>query len=832
MSKAVSRSEAGRYDWRTVQGRWLDVWDKINLFRVSDYAPEKPRKYVLDMFAYPSGDLHMGHAEAFAIGDAVARYNVLRGYAVLHPVGWDSFGLPAENAAIKRNLDPASWTYSNIETQADSFKRYAISFDWNMRLQTSDPEYYQWTQWIFLRMFERGLAYQKNSAVNWCPQDQTVLANEQVIGGRCERCGATVTKRTLNQWYFKITEYAQRLLDDMSGLEGHWPERVLTMQRNWIGRSEGAEVTFAFEGGDADPLKVFTSRVDTLYGATFLVVAVDSPLAAELCTPGQREALTGYLEEVKHLSEIERQSTDREKTGVFLGRYALHPITGESVPVWASDYVLPDYGTGAVMGVPAHDQRDLDFARKFDLPVVVVIDSGEASPVDTGIATASQGTLVNSDFLNGMSTAEAGRKLVEFLTDEGLGEQTVSYRLRDWLLSRQRYWGCPIPIIHCPSCGTVPVPEEDLPVRLPELRGADLRPKGVSPLATVPGWVEVACPRCGGDARRDTDTMDTFVDSSWYFMRFASPHDRDRPFDPDELSKWAPVDHYIGGVEHAILHLLYSRFFTKALKDMGLITFSEPFKALINQGQVILNGASMSKSKGNIVDLGEELRAYGVDAVRLTMIFAGPPEDDIDWADVSPGGSGKFLARVWRLAGDVTAVGTAAGEGDPGVRRFTARMIDEVTQLVEKHRFNVAVARLMELTNTLRKAVDTGAGPADPAVRDGLEALTIMISIFAPYCAEECWSMLGHAVDGGDSVGRASWPVADEALLTVDAAVCVVQVNGKVRQRLDVPTSITADELRAQVLSMPEVVELLAGRDPLKVVVREPKLVNLVLPAV
>ncbi len=829
MNDADCRPAGVRYEWSSAQDRWLPIWQNLNLFRANGQCEDKPRKYVLDMFAYPSGDLHMGHAEAYAIGDVVARYYMLRGYDVLHPVGWDSFGLPAENAAIKRGVNPRDWTYSNVETQAESFRRYAVSFDWDTRLHTSDPEYYRWTQWLFLRMFEKGLAYQKNSSVNWCPQDQTVLANEQVISGRCERCGSLITKRTLTQWFFRITDYAERLLDDMRSLEGLWPERVLTMQRNWIGRSEGAEIRFAIDGREA-PLTVFTSRPDTLYGATFLVVAADSPVADELCAPSQRAEFDAYARSVTRLSEIERQATDREKTGVFLGRYATHPVTGEAIPVWASDYVLADYGTGAIMAVPAHDQRDLDFALRFALPVVTVVDTGDPDPATSGNATSGEGTIVNSGSISGLSSSGAIRAMIELLEERGTGSATVNYRLRDWLLSRQRYWGCPIPIVHCSSCGAVPVPDDQLPVRLPEMSGADLQPQGISPLATVTEWVEVACPKCGAEARRDTDTMDTFVDSSWYFLRFVSPNDSDRPFDPAQLRKWAPVDNYIGGVEHAILHLLYARFFTKALYDMGLVEFTEPFKTLINQGQVILNGASMSKSKGNLVDLGEELRRYGVDAVRLTMIFAGPPEEDIDWADVSPAGSGKFLARVWRLANDIAAAAETPGPGDTGVRRTTAAMVSDVTQLVESRRFNVAVARLMEFANALRKAIDSNITAGDPAVREGAEALVVMLSLFAPYCAEECWSTLGHQVEEGDAVARASWPEFDEALLVDDVTVCIVQINGKVRDRIEVPTSIGEDELRTQALIRPSVVKLLDGRVPLKIIVRAPNVVNLVVP--
>ncbi|MCK2245418.1 MULTISPECIES: leucine--tRNA ligase [unclassified Crossiella] len=831
MSDTGTTEASGRYDWQAVQERWLPVWDKLDQFRAGGYAKGKPRKYVLDMFSYPSGDLHMGHAEAFAIGDVIARYNTLAGFDVLHPVGWDSFGLPAENAAIKRDAHPAEWTYTNIDTQAASFKRYAISFDWSTRLHTSDPEYYRWTQWLFLRMFDKGLAYRKESSVNWCPKDQTVLANEQVVAGACERCGSVVTKRSLTQWYFKVTDYAERLLDDMAQLEGHWPERVLLMQRNWIGRSEGAAVDFDIDGLNKR-ITVFTTRPDTLFGATFFVVAADAALAAELCVPEQRAALDAYVEQVKRLSDIERQSTDRKKTGVFLGRYAINPVNGELLPVWAADYVLADYGTGAVMAVPAHDQRDLDFARTFDLPVRVVLNTGEADPAQTGVAAPGEGTLVNSGPLDGLTKTAAIGQITQILQDKGVGKATVNYRLRDWLLSRQRFWGCPIPIIHCAECGQVPVPEDQLPVRLPDLRGADLHPKGVSPLASVPEWVNVDCPRCGGKAQRDTDTMDTFVDSSWYFLRFVSPHDDTQPFDPDKLRDWLPVDQYIGGVEHAILHLLYSRFFTKALYDMGLISFTEPFKALINQGQVILNGSAMSKSTGNLVDLGVELGKYGVDAVRLTMIFAGPPEDDIDWADVSPAGSGKFLARAWRLATDVAAAdGPRDGDGDLQVRRTVARTVHEVTQLIEANRFNVAIARLMELTSSLRKAVDNSPGPADPAVRAGAEALAIMLSLFAPYCAEDCWASLGHNVEAGDTVSRASWPQADPALLVEDTVVCAVQVNGKVRERLDVPPSISEAELQTLALASPGVVKLLAGREPRKIIVRAPKLVNIVLPS-
>jgi leucyl-tRNA synthetase len=826
MTAADSAERTQHFDPRAIQEKWQARWEALDLFRASDDpADDRPRTYLLDMFPYPSGDLHMGHAEAYAVADAMARYYFHRGHNVLHPIGWDAFGLPAENAAIRNNSHPADWTYANIETQAASFRRYAVSFDWSRRLQTCDPEYYRWTQWLFLRLRERGLAYRKDGYVNWCPVDQTVLANEQVIGGRCERCGSEVIRRELTQWYFKITEYADRLLADMVPLEGRWPDRVLLMQRNWIGRSDGAEVRFAIEGRD-EPVTVFTTRPDTLYGATFFVVAADSPLAVELCASEHRADLDAYLAEVRKLTDIERQATDREKTGVFLGRYAINPVNGERIGVWAADYVLPDYGTGAIMAVPAHDQRDLDFARKFGLPVRVVVETGLPDPAETGIATPGEGTLVNSGPIDGLPKAEAIAAINEILADRGLGRAAVSYRLRDWLVSRQRFWGAPIPVVYCAGCGEVPVPDEQLPVVLPDLRGQDLAPKGVSPLAAATDWVNTECPKCGGPAKRDTDTMDTFVDSSWYFLRYCSPHYEHGPFAVDAVRRWSPVDLYVGGVEHAILHLLYSRFFVKVLNDMGMLDFAEPFTRLMNQGQVINQGRSMSKSLGNGVDLGVQLAAHGVDAIRLTMVFASPPEDDIDWADMNPDASVKFLGRVARLAAEAGAVapGQPARAGDLELRKVTHRTIDEVTRLVEATRLNVAVARLMELASATRRTIDSGPGAADPAVREAAETLAVLLSLFAPYTAEECWELLGHQ----PSVALVGWPAADPELLVQDLVTCVVQVSGKVRDRLQVPPGIGGDELRTLALAAPGVIRSLAGRGVRTVIVRAPKLVNIV----
>ena len=836
MTAVENADEAQRYDPRDIQDKWQARWAEIEPFRADD-DPADPRErfYLVDMFPYPSGDLHMGHAEAYAIGDAMARYWFLRGKNVLHPIGWDAFGLPAENAAIRNNTHPVDWTYKNIETQAASFRRYATSFDWSRRLQTCDPEYYHWNQWLFLRFFERGLAYRKGGYVNWCPRDQTVLANEQVIAGRCERCGTEVVRRVLTQWYFKITEYADRLLADAADLEGYWPDRVLTMQRNWIGRSTGAAVDFAIEGRD-EPVTVFTTRPDTLYGATFFVVAADSALASELCADEQRPDFEAYVEQVRKLTDIERQSTDREKTGVFLGVHAVNPVNGERIPVWAADYVLPDYGTGAIMAVPAHDQRDLDFARKFGLPVRVVVATDLPDPAVTGMATPGDGVLVNSGPLDGLTKADAIARIIEILAEQSLGEAAVNYRLRDWLVSRQRFWGTPIPIIHCPSCGEVPVPEEQLPVVLPDLRGADLQPHGVSPLAAAADWVNVDCPKCGGPALRDTDTMDTFVDSSWYQFRYCSPRYAEGPFRTADTERWAPVDLYVGGVEHAILHLMYARFFTKVLQDMGLVSFSEPFTRLMNQGQVINRGKAMSKSLGNGVDLGEQIALYGVDAIRLTMIFASPPQDDIDWADVNPDAMVKFLGRVHRVSSEVaaagggTGAGAPAGDGDHELRRVTHRVIDEVTRQVEGYHLNVAVARLMELVSATRKAIDSGPGAADPAVREAAEALAVMLSLFAPYTAEECWEALGGPTGpaGIPSVGRTTWPAADPALLVQETVTCVVQVNGKVRDRLEVSPEITEDELRDLALATQGAARSLAGLEVQRVIVRPPRLVNIV----
>ena len=843
------------YDFAALERKWQAFWDETDPFATGGDEDPRPRKYVLGMFPYPSGDMHMGHAENYAYVDVTARYWRHRGHNVLNPMGWDSFGLPAENAAIQRGTDPREWTYANIAQQKASLKAFGTSYDWSRVLHTSDPEYYHWNQWLFLQLHERGLAYRKESPVNWCPNDQTVLANEQVVDGKCERCGATVIKKKLTQWYLRITDYADRLLDDLDQLEGAWPHKVLQMQRNWIGRSQGADIDFVIEGR-AERVTVFSTRPDTLHGATFFVVAPDAALAAELvadAAPDVRESFETYLQTVQRSNDIERQSTDRPKTGVFLGRYAINPVNGERLPIWAADYVLADYGHGAVMAVSAHDQRDLDFAREFGLPVRIVVDTtvcaapdadgnvvelASIDPTETGIALVGEGALVNSGSLTGLNKVDAIARIIEELGASGLGRATKSYRLRDWLISRQRYWGTPIPMLHNSRGDIIPVPAGQLPVVLPPSAGLDLKPKGTSPLGAATSWVETTDPNTGEVVLRDPDTMDTFFDSSWYFLRFLTPNDATQAFDPREADKWAPVDSYIGGVEHAILHLLYARFITKVLFDIGLVNFSEPFTRLVNQGMVLLDGAKMSKSKGNLVEFADELNAHGADAVRVALLFSGPVEDDIDWKDVSTTGAAKFLARAWRIAQDVADASASAGSagpasagaasadpatGDQALRRVTHRLLADAPGLIEATKFNVVVARLMELVNATRKAIDSGAGAADSAVREAAEVIATVLDLFAPYTAEDMWELLGHK----GSVGLVVWQTAEPELLVDELVTAVVQIGGKVRASLEVPADITAEALEALALADPRVTRQLEGQQVMKVIVRAPKIVSI-----
>jgi leucyl-tRNA synthetase len=813
-----------RYDASEIEPRWQKVWDDEELFHASDDPDDpRPRFYALDMFPYPSGDLHMGHAEAFSGGDAVARYQAMRGHNVLHPIGWDSFGLNAENAAIKRGADPKEWTYRNIEQQAASFKRLGMSFDWTRRLQTSDPEYYRWTQWLFLRFFEKGLAYRKQAPVNWCPKDQTVLANEQVIGGACERCGTMVERRNLTQWFYRITEYAQRLLDDEDELT-EWPERVLTMQRNWIGRSEGATVTFTIEE-TGEPIEIFTTRPDTLWGVTFFVFSVEHPAVQRLAELGGTWDQVGPLvEQARKTSLVEREAADTRE-GAFLGVHAVNPVNGEQVPCYVAPYVLMEYGTGAIMAVPAHDQRDFEFARQHDLPVRVVIQPPGENAVDPDAmseALPHDGVMVGSGPFDGEPSPASIAKVTAWLEQEGRGTATVHFRLRDWLLSRQRLWGAPIPIIHCPSCGEVAVPDDQLPVLLPD--DADFQLGGESPLARHPTWKHVTCPSCGGEAERDTDTMDTFVDSSWYYFRYCSPGFEDGPFRREDVDRWMPVEQYIGGVEHAILHLLYCRFFTKVLYDLGMVGFTEPMLRLMNQGQVIYGGASMSKTKGNIVEPMPLVERWGADTIRLIMLFAGPFEDDIDWKliagdpDRRPGVH-AWLGRVFAAVGDAVDRGEEAAEPE-ALRRLTHRTIRGATADMERFRFNTAISKLQVLTNEMRSTLDAGGGAIQAA-----KALTQMLAPFAPFAAEELWrEVLGN----GSSVHVSSWPAYDPSLAAEDTVTMIFQVDGKLRDKAEVSVDIGEDEARRLAHESERVRSAVAGREIVKVIVRVPKLVNLV----
>ncbi len=812
-----------RYDPSEIEPRWQAVWERDGLFRASeDPADPRPTFYALDMFPYPSGDLHMGHAEAFSGGDVVARFAAMQGRNVLHPIGWDAFGLPAENAAIKRGIAPKEWTDANIEQQRRSFKRMGFSFDWSRQFNTCDPAYYRWTQWLFVKFFERGLAERRSSPVNWCPNDATVLANEQVVQGKCERCGAEVQRRDLTQWFFKITEYAQRLLDDMEELTG-WPDRVLTMQRNWIGRSDGATVTFRIDE-TGDEVDIFTTRPDTLWGVSFFVFAVEHPLVQALAeAAGTWDAVKPLVDKVRSTPLATREEAETTE-GVALGVHAVNPVNGEKVPCFVAPYVLMEYGTGAIMAVPAHDERDFLFARAHDLPVRIVIQP-EGASLDAEAMTEAfeaEGVMVNSGPFDREASPGSIATVAAWLDEEGRGRASVTYRLRDWLISRQRYWGAPIPIVHCAACGEVPVPEEQLPVLLPE--DVDFRPGGESPLARNEGFVNADCPRCGIPARRDTDTMDTFVDSSWYYLRYCSPHDGERAFDPAAVARWMPVSQYTGGVEHAILHLLYSRFFTKVLHDMGLVPFSEPFPRLMNQGQVIYGGASMSKSKGNIVEPMPIVERWGADTMRLTMLFAGPFEDDIDWKLVAPDpdrppGVYGWLGRVWRAVHDAAA--ESAVEDSLPLQQLTHRTIKEVTGDLERFRFNTAISKLMTLTNQMTTELRDGRGARMAAVK-----LVQMMAPMAPFIAEELWrEALGH----GESVHTSAWPAFDAALVVQDQVTMVVQVNGKVRDKIEVSADISEDEARELALASANATRAVGGGEVAKIIVKAPKLVSIVV---
>ena len=803
------------YEPAEIEPRWAAAWDAEGLYAVGGPDDPRPPFYSLDMFPYPSGDLHMGHAEAFALGDVIPRFRWMQGHNVFHPIGWDSFGLPAENAAIQRGIHPKEWTYANIEKQAASFRRYGVSFDWSTRLHTSDPEYYRWTQWLFLKLFEQGLAYRRLAPANWCPKDQTVLANEQVIAGHCERCGTAVVRKDLTQWFFKITDYAQALLDDMELLPG-WSDRILTLQRNWIGRSDGAEVEFEIaETGQR--ITVFTTRPDTLWGVTFFVFAPEHGVVEELARVGGVSDEVAALRDRLQATPLTSREQAETREGIPLGVHAVNPVNGEKVPCYVAPYVLMEYGTGAVMGVPGHDQRDFEFAREQDLPIRVVIQPEDEirDPETMDQAWDHEGLMVNSGPFDGTRSPEGIGDVTRWLEQEGKGRAAVSYRLRDWLISRQRYWGAPIPIIHCPTCGEVAVPEGDLPVELPE--DVDFSPTGESPLAKHEGFVNVSCPRCGGAARRETDTMDTFVDSSWYFYRYFSPQDDTRAFDTEAVVRWMPVDQYTGGIEHAILHLLYSRFVCKVLNEIGLVPFREPFPKLLNQGMVIMEGAKMSKSRGNLVEPMPLVDQWGADTIRVTMLFANKPEDDIDWAAVSPEGVHDWLGRVWRAVHD--AVGREGEDGEP-LRRVTHRTVRMITELYERFRFNVAVAKLMELTNEIRAALDRGE-----AARTACSTLVPLMAPLAPFIAEELWR---EVLRGDGSVHRQAWPAFDPDLAREETVTMVVQVDGRVRDRIEVPTDVSAEEAERLARGSENAGRAVGEREVVRVVARPPRLVNLV----
>ncbi|CDX03266.1 leucine--tRNA ligase [Desulfitobacterium hafniense DP7] len=823
-----------KYLFSEIEPKWQKKWVDRKDYQAEEHS-DKPKFYALAMFPYPSGNLHMGHVRNYSIVDVIARFKRMRGYNVLHPIGWDSFGLPAENAAIKNQTPPAEWTWKNIANMKRQLQEMGISYDWEREVTTCHPDYYKFTQWIFLEFYKHGLVYKKKAGVNWCPSCATVLANEQVVDGACERCDTAVTKKDLEQWFFKITDYAQVLLDDLEKLPG-WPDKVKTMQKNWIGRSEGAEVEFDLEN-HGDKIRVYTTRVDTIFGVSYVVLAPEHPLVQKLIAGTEYENdVQAFIERMKGLNEIARTSTETEKEGLFTGAYCINPYSGEKVPIWIANYVLFEYGTGAVMGVPAHDERDFEFAGKYKLPIKTVI-LPEGTPVeekDTPLQAAfvEEGMMVNSGEYDGLKNVEAWEKMCDKAEQDGFGERKVNFRLRDWLISRQRYWGAPIPMIYCDHCGIVPVPQDQLPVMLPD----DVVFKaGENPLTTSESFKQTTCPTCGGKARRETDTMDTFMCSSWYFLRYTDPHNAQLPFAKEAADHWMNVDQYVGGVEHAILHLLYSRFFTKALRDFGYLKVDEPFANLLTQGMVCLGGAKMSKSKGNVVSPEEIISKYGADTARLFILFAAPPERDLEWNDQGVEGCYRFLNRVWRLAAQYEEVlkTTGAGANEFGeldkaakdMRRQTHQTIQRVTSDVgARFNFNTAVSAIMELVNALYLYKEQPQVNLAVA-REALESILILLAPFAPHITEEIWSELGHE----DSIHSREWPQVDEEALVQEEVTVVLQINGKVKERIQVPAQISAAELEAQVRQLPRLGEWTQGKQILKIVTVPGKLVNVVV---
>ncbi|MCX2727490.1 leucine--tRNA ligase [Thermomicrobium sp. 4228-Ro] len=824
MTTTQQERRTERYEPQVIEPKWQKIWEETGIYLNVQEDPAKPKWYHLVMFPYPSGNLHIGHWFSYAPADAAARYKRMRGYNVLFPFGFDAFGLPAENAAIRHGIHPRVWTMQNIAHMKKQLRSMGAMFDWSKEVITCLPEYYRWNQWFFLQFYKRGLAYRAKAPVWWCPTCQTVLANEQVIDGRCERCGTEVYRRDLEQWFLRITAYAEELLR-FDGID--WPERVITMQRNWIGRSEGARIVFHSEQGD--PIEVFTTRPDTLWGATFMVLAPEHPLVQKLTTPDRRAEVEAYIDQARRRSDIERTSTEREKTGVFIGAYAINPVNGQRIPIWIADYVLMHYGTGAIMAVPAHDQRDFEFARQFGLPIVVVIQPPDRTldPATMEEAYDGDGVMVNSGPFDGTPTAggEAIRKVIDWLEQQGIGRREVTYRLRDWLISRQRYWGTPIPIVYCDRCGMVPVPEDQLPVLLPE--DAEFMPTGQSPLVTHEDFVNTSCPQCGGTARRETDTMDTFVDSSWYWYRYLSPHDSERPFDPDKVTYWTPVDQYTGGIEHAILHLLYSRFWTKVLADLGLVNHREPFLRLFNHGVILgEDGEKMSKSRGNVVDPDDLVARLGADTVRLYLMFIGPWSQGGPWSSRGVAGVQRFLQRVWALVNETLDISVDTEDDDQAraLRRLVHRTIKQVTDDFETFSFNTAIARLMELVNELSRLRETPVVRM-PVWREALETLVLLLAPGAPHIAEELWERLGKPY----SVHLQAWPSYDPELAAEGTVELVVQVNGRVRDRLVVPVDISEDEAVARARATERVQSYLAGKRIERVIYVPGRLVNFVV---
>ncbi|MBM7582660.1 leucyl-tRNA synthetase [Caldicoprobacter guelmensis] len=823
------------YRFSEIEKKWQERWEKEKAFRrVED--PTKKKFYMLEMFPYPSGKLHMGHVRNYSIGDVIARYRTMQGYNVLHPMGWDAFGLPAENAAIAHQIHPSTWTWDNINNMREQLKGLGISYDWEREVATCHPSYYRWTQWMFLQFFKRGLAYKKRAFVNWCPSCSTVLANEQVVNGHCERCGTLVGKKDLEQWFFKITDYAERLLKDIDRLTG-WPEKVKVMQQNWIGRSEGAMVDFKVEGSE-ETITVFTTRPDTIYGVTYMVLAPEHPLVLKLVEGTEYESdVRVFIDRMQYMNEITRTSEETEKEGVFIGRYAINPLSGQRVPLYIANYVLLDYGTGAVMGVPAHDQRDFEFATKYGLPIVPVIkpEDDSVDVYNLKHAFEGQGIMINSGPFDGLSNTEAMQKIIEYIEEKGIGKRHVSYRLRDWLISRQRYWGAPIPIIYCDKCGIVPVPEDQLPVILPT--DVKFTGKGQSVLAESKSFVNTTCPQCGGPARRETDTMDTFVCSSFYFLRFTDPKNTEAPFSRQKAEYWMPVDQYVGGVEHAILHLLYARFFTKVLYDIGLSPVDEPFTNLLTQGMVLKDGSKMSKSKGNIVSPEDIVAKYGADTARLFILFAAPPEKDLEWSDQGVEGCYRFLNRVWRLVNECKDackhynIGDKPAnfsESDKELRYVVHNTIKRVTvDIEERFNFNTAISAIMEMVNAIqqyRDKVDESQQNMS-VLGEAITHLLLLLAPFAPHITEELWELTGHE----GSIHAQSWPAYDPQALVREEVEVVVQVNGKVRDRMMVPVDASQQEVQNMALNLSRIQEFINGKSIVKVVVVPNKLVNIVV---